>query len=326
MQSGPGRCEVCGQVLHTIRALAGHLRHNPDPAHAAFKVRLQAEYRLTLWCRKCGQSWEVRDPAERNRKRCPSCEARFRELGKRRYEGLPTAPIFDAVSVSDRVRWSPGDDLYLQVVSGLETGERIRPMMRRLGITYKVLRAIGEHALGITGYVELTNARKYAVGNVNIRKAHEEYQALSPADKARRLKQLFGGTCTLERLLARQLVEQGVTQFKFNQWQAVPVEGRLVPREADLKVEIGDGRKLVVLCDGEAFHGPCTIFGDPAGRIASDRATAMGYFALGYSVARYSESEIHDGSAAMHVRQLLARLQSCRQVYRNWCPAEEATN
>jgi hypothetical protein len=97
----------------------------------------------------------------------------------------------------------------------------------------------------------------------------------------------------------------------------------MVPREADLKIPLRDGRKVVVLCDGEAFHGPRTIFGDPSRRIKADTETAEAYFSIGYSVLRYSESEIKSGYAAEHVLEVLTRLGVVRRIYHNWCPSEE---
>lgn len=322
-----GQCEVCAKVVHTYRALAGHLRHNSDSEHLNLKTRWliwRSEYRVTLWCRKCGQPWEMRDPSCKDRKRCPSCDALRHELGKRGYEALPTICVVPRqLQTPSRVHWTPGDDISKDVVQGLKNGERVLDIMLRLGITYKVFRAIGEQALGADGYRDLTRGRKRVVAGTNLQRAHEEYRALSPKAKAQRLKRLFGGTCSLEKKLASQLRERGVTKFRFNQWQAVPIAGARVPREADLKLDLGDGRKVVVLCDGEAFHGPRTIYGDPQIKIAGDRLTALGFFGLGYSVVRYSESEIHSGVAVGHLCQVLERLQSYRQIYRNWCPAEE---
>lgn len=124
-------------------------------------------------------------------------------------------------------------------------------------------------------------------------------------------------------MLAKQLRSRGYTDLVLNDWQSIPIGDRVVPREADIKVSLGDGRKVVILCDGEAFHGPRTIFGDPSDRVALDLETTEGYYSLGYSVARYSESEIKSGLAIQHLIGVLDILKSHNQVLRNWFPAIE---
>jgi len=127
----------------------------------------------------------------------------------------------------------------------------------------------------------------------------------------------------LELGMVDQLRAQGVNSLELNVWQSVPIRGQMVPREADIKISIGGGRKVVVLCDGEAFHGPRMIFGNPQDRILADTETAEAYYALGYSVVRYSETEIKSGVAVKHMLDVLKRLDGCRAIYRNWCPSEE---
>lgn len=325
MQPFLGSCEVCGKMFRTHRSLAGHLRHNTDPEHAALKGRWQTwrdTYRAVKWCRKCGRTWENKDKTQKDRKRCSRCEELRQSLGKRAYEKLATVPKL-VLRLRRSVFPGPEDPLYQEVTTGLLGGERIKALKGRLGVTYKFVRAIGEHAFSVEGYRDLMRRRKAAVGEANLRHSHERYRALSPAEKARLLKKRFGGTCALERGFADQLQERGITPLRMNQWLSVPIDGNRVPREADIKLAVGDGRKIVVLCDGEAFHGPGTIFGDPQIKIETDRQTAFGFFSLGYSVARYSESEVHDGTAVGHLLQMLVQLQSCQKVYRNWCPAEE---
>lgn len=166
-------------------------------------------------------------------------------------------------------------------------------------------------------------ARKASTGATNLLKAHEKYRNLSPEDKASYFKSRFVGSA-LEAELAIQLKACGVSDFRMNVWQSILVNGSQVPREADLKIALEDGRKVVVLCDGEAFHGPRTIFGDPAKRIAEDQLTLRGYFSEGYSAIRYSESEIQSGLALEHLLTVLDRLRrGAKQVGRNWCPLEE---
>lgn len=62
--------------------------------------------------------------------------------------------------------------------------------------------------------------------------------------------------------------------------------------------------EFLVLCDGEAFHGPRFAFGDCSQRIVDDVATADGYYAL----VRYSETEIREGTALTHFLACLPKL------------------
>lgn len=82
-------------------------------------------------------------------------------------------------------------------------------------------------------------------------------------------------------------------------------------------------QKLVILCDGEAFHGPGFAFGDPSPRISDDVATAEGYYALGYSVIRYSETELKKGEALLHFLECFPRLNAGQRLLRLWYPPTE---
>jgi hypothetical protein len=223
---------------------------------------------------------------------------------------------------SRSVHWDPDDKLYCAVVMAHEKATLVKETLLHLGISYQVYRAICAHKWG-EEYQQQIYERKSAVGSKNLSISHRWYEQMTPEDKAVLLKKRFGGTCALEAEFESQLRKAGVSELEMNCWQSVPIDGKKVPREADIKVAVGDGRKVVVLCDGEAFHGPKVIHGDPQERIDGDRATALAFFYLGYSVVRYSETEIHDGTALDHFGDVMQRLGSCQKVYRNWSPLEE---
>lgn len=335
-----GSCEICGKAVHTYRGLGQHLRFNQDKAHQTLKARWYAwrdTYSATLRCRKCGELWAVDDPQQKHAKRCPRCEGLRQSMGKREYEALhfdqPDDPrqVMTASGskaqwdglVSRSLAWQRGDDLYMRVVLACEAGEAVGVTMREQSITYKVYQAIVEDALGAERYKRLARQRKKARSADNIKKAHEKWAAMSPDEKAAEIARRFRGGSPLEKVLAQQLRKQGVNGFEMNQWQALQIGGRWCPREADIKIPVGVAHKLVVLCDGEAFHGPGFAFGDAHARIADDVATADAYFADGYSVARYSESEVKDGSACRHLLAWMPRLQVGERLYRTWHPAVE---
>ena len=326
MRSGcfPTSCEVCGKAIHNARGFAGHLRWNIDDAHVQLKSRWEDTYRRTLRCRKCGDSWDIFNKADKNQKRCPKCSELRQVVGKHVYEATATVIPAQASIQPTRLQWAEGDRVYQAVVCAIERGDRVRDTLRSLSITYKVFKAIGSHALGSQGYSSWARKKKVSIGSVNLRVAHEAYWAMTPDEKALYIKQKFGGTHKLEASFADQLVEAEVTAFEMNQWQSVPVQGEMVPREADIKVSLGDSRKIVVLCDGEAFHGPKTVFGNPVEKIRSDMETAEAYFQLGYSVLRYSESEIKNGLAIKHFMETYACLRSSvLRVLRTWHPQLE---
>lgn len=334
-----GSCEVCDKPLRNYRGLAGHLRHNTDAAHRELKQRWavwKSEYRATLRCRKCGGLFKITNKTESDKKRCDRCEALRGSMSKRAYEALsfemPTDPRrfmashagkaqWDGLEVRS-VTWVPEDALYQAVVADQEAEVRVTVTLRQLGITFNVYRDICEHRWG-SEYERRVQDRRSRVGSKNLAIAHRRYAALTPEEKASLLKQRFGGTCALERSFSEELHEAGYRDLEMNTWQSLPIGGRRVPREADIKVAVGDGRKIVVLCDGEAFHGPKVIHGVPADRIAQDRETALAFFELGYSVLRYSETELHNGTALAHFHEVMSRLVLTQKIYRNWCPAEE---
>lgn len=217
-----------------------------------------------------------------------------------------------------RVTWVAGDELALRVQRLLEEGGAVVPFLRLESLPYKVFKQIGEHLLGVEGYRVWAARKKSLTGQQNIRLAHAKYERMTPDEKAAYF-QRYRGTCRLERELAASLQGWDVSM---NQWQALQVADRMVPREADLKIALPRGHKVVVLCDGEAFHGPRSIFDAPQ-RVSDDVATAEAYFKAGYSVLRYSETEIQQGAAAQHLQGVLNRLCVSGQVYRTWHPLVE---
>lgn len=315
-----GSCEVCQKVLLNYRSLAGHLRHNKDPQHVALGERWhqwKSVYRAQLRCRKCGDLFEVLDRSLKDKKRCPKCEVLRQELGKRGYEGTQLPPKVDSrrrmTETNSKaqwdglehrsVHWIPGDDLYLEVLKSHANKEWVKQTTKRLGITYKVYRAICAHGLG-PDYDRLVFERRVDTILENLEKCHT--------------------ASGLEEKFSLQIQEVGISLVARNTWITMLVDGRKVKREADLKIQVRPDHKMVILCDGEAFHGPkATVFNqDPTTKIASDRATALAFFDLGYSVIRYSESEINSGAALAHLCKTLIDLKPETKVYRNWCPNE----
>ena len=323
--SFPSSCRVCGKILHNYRGLASHLRHNPDLGHRDFRsewLRYRGSYHKSLICRKCGSEFEVTSKDDSNRKRCLSCTELRGNLSKKSYEGTKV-PQSDRSPKQSTFHWVRGDRVYLQVSQAIASWVSLPKLMHELSLTYKTITAIAEDILGKEGYLELVRVRKLDTARKAYTAAKEAYSRLTPEEKAQRIKERCGKSGSLETLLANQLKSRGITDLVLNDWQAVPIGDRVVPREADIKVSLGDGRKVVILCDGEAFHGPRTIFGDPNDRILLDIETTEGYYSLGYSVVRYSESEIKSGRAIQHLVGVLDTLRLHNQVLRNWFPAIE---
>lgn len=335
-----GTCDVCGKTIHTYRGLGQHLRFHQDAAHQDIKARWYAwrsEYKAALRCWKCGKTWVVADPSERHHKRCPECKQLRSSLGKRAYEKTQMVKVpdhrklmtasgskaqWDGLS-SRHLEWVRGDDLYMRVVLAYEAGDPVNTTLRDQSVTYKMYRAIVEDAFGPEAYKKQAHKRKYTSSSENAKKAHARWAALSPEEKALEAKRRFGGGSVLEKGLARQLEDAGVTGVVLNSWQSLHIQGKWCPREADIKIPVGHGQKIVILCDGQAFHGPGYIFGDRQARIEDDIETADAYFKAGYSVVRYAESEIRTGFALQHLLNWLPNLQSGVRLYRTWHPPVE---
>lgn len=228
------------------------------------------------------------------------------------------------VAAPSKLVWAPEDNLYRAVRCALRSKDSTSLIRKKLGLSYKTFKTIAEHILGSDGYKTWAQTRKTETAIENAKAAHAALLALSPEERTARAERLFGGTCALEAAFASQIRQLVDLSFEMNKWQAVPINGRMAPREADIKIQISDGRKVVVLCDGEAFHGPRYIFGDPTVRIRDDVETAEAYYSLGYSVLRYSESEIHSGWAVQHLLETLRGLHSTtKKLYRTWFPPIE---
>ena len=276
--SFPTPCRVCGKTIHNYRGLASHLRHNPDLGHSDFRsewLKYRESYHKSLVCRKCGSEFEVTSKADSNRKRCSSCTELRGSINKKSYEGTKV-PKLERPHKQSSFCWTRGDRVYLQVAQAIDSGASLRKLMHNLSLTYKAITAIAEDILGKEGYLGLVRERRLAAARRAYTAAREAYSRLTPEEKAQRIKDRCGKSGSLETLLASQLKSRGFSDLVLNDWQAVPIGDRVVPREADIKVSLGDGRKVVVLCDGEAFHGPRTIFGDPNDRISLDIETTEG--------------------------------------------------
>jgi hypothetical protein len=320
-----GLCEVCGKLCRNYLGLAGHLRHNQDPRHLELKARWKAwrvSYRRGLHCRKCGGTWVVTDRKLKDKKRCPSCEEARARLGKRGYERTETSRQPKRKKNRGWVLVE-GDEVHTEVVSRFREGQHLRQIMRELALPYKAVRSVLEESLGAECYAEVCRGRQLENTRKAYTSAHSSWEGLSPEAKADLVAIRFGKTRKLELGFSSQLLNAGVLNFDMNCWQALPVDGRWVPREADLKICLPEGRKLVILCDGEAFHGPQAVFTPVEVRVLDDVKTAEAYFEQGYSVIRYSESEIHSGWALNHLLMTMSRLEKVRQVYRMWHPLVE---
>jgi hypothetical protein len=335
-----GLCEICQKPVRNYRALGQHLRRNLDAAHQDLHRRWdlwRSEYRATLYCLKCGQCWETLSKEDCHQRVCPKCRALKGSLSKRQYGKLvfDRAPDPRLVMSHDnsKAHWDglksrqvpvqSGDELYRDIVTSFISGESVRGCLHRMGVSYKLYRSVLEQEVGLGAYQDHTKAVKSEVASRNIRSAHRKWAAYTPEEKAQILKDRFGKGSQLEAVFSSEVSSHLGVVPELNVWQSLKINGKWCPREADLKLELGDGRKLVILCDGEAFHGPGYIFGNPTARIADDVQTAGAYYNSGYSVIRYSESEVHSGEALVHLRGALSRMAEVTQIYRTWYPLEE---
>lgn len=306
-----GPCEVCGKVSRNYNALGLHLseRHNPDEAHRAFKARWhawRAEYRATLRCRKCGDLFEITDKRLKDSKRCPRCERLRQTMSKRKYEALrfdktPDPRVFDKASGS-KARWPVGYKPEIDPVEHLQTAADIL--------------ASGGGLRDLTGKgIPTSKARELVVQVLGGEDEYDQWvleRKTETVHKNREQARLGSG---LEELFVEQMRERGIEPCGRNEWMTLPVDGKKVHREADIKIAMRSGRKAIVLCDGVAFHGPGCLYENPDEKTADDIATAEAMFHMGYTVLRYSGDEIKDGSAIDHLGRVLS---SGEHVCRHW--------
>jgi len=306
-----GPCEVCGKVNHNYNALGLHLseRHNPDEAHRAFKARWhawRAEYRATLRCRKCGDLFEITDKRLKDSKRCPRCEHLRQTMSKRKYEALrfdkTPDPRTHSKCGNSKARCPVGYKPEIDPTEHLQTATDI------------IANGGGVRDLMVTG-LDYTTARALAVQVLGGEDEYDQWvleRKTETVHKNREQARLGSG---LEELFVEQMRERGIEPCGRNEWMTVPIDGKGVHREADIKIAMGSGRKAIVLCDGVAFHGPGCVYGDPDEKMAGDIATAEAMFHMGYTVLRYSGDEIKDGSAIDHLGSVLS---SGEHVCRHW--------
>jgi hypothetical protein len=232
-------------------------------------------------------------------------------LSKRQYEALhfdmPADPRSLDKAKGSKARWPIGynptvevDAVYEQAVGVLSAGGDLRAVMR-LGVPYSKAQELVAQVLG--------GAPEYAAWVLNRKQ-----------DTIRDNREQARKSSGLEALFVAQLQGVGIEPCGRNEWLTLTVDGQRVRREADMKVLMASGRKVVILCDGEIFHGPKCLYSEPEQKIADDRATALAMFHRGYTVLRYSESEIRQGLALQHFQGVL---HSGLHLYRNWHPYEE---
>lgn len=327
-------CGVCSFPIHSHPSYAQHLRGRPDTQHVEARNRYDEwlEIHLTTYkCAKC-KGWYRREAYDHRSGpgRCPPCTHLQQVLPKRAYEALTPEPCGGRVGweslVTHQEVWTPNETLCNEVRRMLQGGERARDAMSRLGLTFNMLKSVGEYTVGVETYAEWAAGRKRAKAAKVGRDHADWYRSLSPEQKAAVLQQRFPRTVRtkIEVAMTNALTALGEAGFMVNQWQSLTVSGERVPREADIKLPVDGTRKLVILCDGEAFHGPKCIFGNPQDRIRDDVETAQAYFDAGYSILRYSGTEILSGSAQPHLAGALARLRSgTGRVMRTWHPNVE---
>lgn len=315
-----GPCTVCGKINLNYNALSNHYRHLIDPAHLDLKEKWnewRATYKATLRCRKCGGLFEITEKKKKDCKRCPNCEILRKTMSKRKYEALKVEKQQDTriangatgskaswpVGYAPMVTWAIGCPLYLKIQQDIESGLGVRDIMQAHGLNFKVVNPICIAILGAdnhAAWIQSTRAK-------TIHKNREQARMDS----------------RLEHVFIDQIQQCGLVIVARNSWSTLNINGQELHREVDIKLAVGDGRKVLIFCDGEVFHGPKCLYANPNEKIASDRETAIAFFNLGYSAVRYSESEIHNGKALQHLIKMWNQLKNCSRVYRSWCPNEE---
>lgn len=305
-----GPCEICGKVSRNYNALGLHLsdKRDLDSEHRSLRERWMAwrsEYRANLYCRKCGDLFEVFDVSLKDSKRCPKCEHLRRTLGKRKYEALK----FDVKpdlrlrnGDNSKSRWPVGykpevdfADCAQEIENVLRRGGGIREVVQ-LGVCYRKAREILEQMLGgPEAYDQWVLKRKIDVAHLNREQARTGSR--------------------LEETFVDQMLDKGFAPCGRNVWITLEVEGQKVHRELDIRVNTSSGRKVIVLCDGIVYHGPGCLYTDPEKKTADDIATAESLYSLGYTVLRYSETEILSGQAIQHFQ---AVMQSEKHTLRHW--------
>lgn len=331
-----GSCKICGENIPNYRCLGQHFRYRQDSAHQALAVAWNAwrhSYKAILRCRKCGDLFTITDKKCKDGKRCPRCIALRAGMSKRSYEALKFNPMEDTRQVvrSSKARWdglshrqiswTPGDALCQMVVSAWRDGDSVLDIRTKTTAPYYLQKQILEHAVGSAEYAAVTLSRKVELAKRMAQKAKAKFANMSDADKEIRWGKLRTGS-SLEASLYSFLQDRGF-QVRKNYWKVITVGLVRHPREADIKIDLCNGQSVVVLCDGEAFHGPKYIFRDKAARILNDVQTADGFYAFGYSVLRYSETEIRTGFAVLHLARCLAAIALGQRCYRTWHPVVE---
>lgn len=327
-------CGVCSFPISSHVSYAQHLRGRHDPRHQQIRDLYEiwlGRHLTTYKCAKC-KGWYQRQPLTHRSGpgRCPSCTQLQQTLSNRAYEAANPSPCGERVGweslVVHQETWVPTDALCDEVRRVMLGEEKIRSAMARLGLTFDLFKSVGEYVAGVGAYTEWSARRKRESASKMGRNHADAYRALSPEQKAAVLQQRFPRTVRtkIEVAMTNALTSLGETGFLVNQWQSLTVSGERVPREADIKLSVDGTRKLVILCDGEAFHGPGCIYGNSHDRIRDDVETAQAYFDAGYSILRYSGTEILSGSAQPHLAGALTRLRSgTGRVMRTWHPNVE---
>lgn len=309
-----GTCPHCPKINLNYRALSSHLRRVGDAPHIQTLnewLKWRAEYRANLYCKCCGDIFEISDKSEKDRKQCDVCvslrNSDDKEALEIRRRNKKTDTRYHDKNQNSKASMTPGyfprewskPEQFSAVIDGFRSGLGPASLWKKTGVplsrVYDML------------YAEF--------GAENVKKEIAQIKKTVVA-RNREKARLGSG---LEELFFSQLVSNGFHVSGRNCWSTISVSGEKAHREIDLKVSYASS-KILIFCDGEAYHGPKAVYSD---RREDDRETARAFHALGYSVVRYSESEIHSSAAIKHFKTWVEKIGADSPGFRIWDPQEE---
>jgi hypothetical protein len=110
-------------------------------------------------------------------------------------------------------------------------------------------------------------------------------------------------------------------RLRYNVWKALKDDKEsFIHLESDVVLNLDKDVRIVILCDGMAFHGEYRYFNRTTSTVEEDERRSRILHQYNPYVVRYSEKEIKNDFAQNHIKILISKVKNefLGSYYRNW--------
>lgn len=203
------------------------------------------------------------------------------------------------------------------IVEGIKP---IHKICKEFNISLKYIRIVAQKVLSDIEYKKRNYLCRQRAGIIEGEKHKERWRkrkrpnSIFFSKKPNKLEEFFGTQ-----------IQNNIKNIKirYNVWKTLKEldKDSYLHLQTDIAINVGNYR-VCILCDGEAFHGPNCYF--RGNTVKEDEYKSRLLFAYNPFVLRYSESEIKNGFAIEHVKEIIYKIESAEldKIYRSWMVQE----